>query len=83
MMLTATTIGNVAISKEKFFTKAVIFGFTRQTSDNTSVIFRMEMNFESRETRLYKGKDPIDTATLLSSLKALLENPNLIKPVSS
>ena len=35
MMLTATTIGKVAISKEKFFTKAVIFGFTRQTSDNT------------------------------------------------
>ena len=82
MMLTATTIGKVAISKNQFFTKAVIFGFTRQTSDNTSVIFRMEMDFESQETRLYKGKDPVDTATLLLNLKALLEKPNLIKPVS-
>ena len=81
-MLTATTIGKVAISKNQFFTKAVIFGFTRQTSDNTSVIFRMEMDFESLETRLYKGKDPVDTATLLLNLKALLEKPNLIKPVS-
>ena len=63
------------------FTKTVAFGFKRQTNDDDTVtVFRMEMDFENRKTKLYKGTEVLDTATSLLTVKELLENHGLIKP---
>lgn len=81
MILTATTVGNVAITEGNFFTKAIVFGFTRQIKDDQIIVYRMEMDFKNRKTTLYKGEDSINTATLIFNMKELLRNPQKIKKV--
>ena len=74
MVLLAATVGSLAIKENKVFTKAIIFGQLRAVVaqwEGAVHVYKLEM----KQTRVSKGKTPVDTSNFIQSVKHFLEHP--------
>ena len=79
MLLLTTKLGVTAVSEEKFFKKAVMFGQYRVVGTYQIYIYKMVLNFEKSSATVTKGDKPVEVGEFMSIIKELLENPHKIK----